>query len=384
MNINHHSKGKSTFTQATRLEELAGGLPNSKTGKIIEALRDNYSTLVVQGEILLLVTNESLQIDFMSNSVCGVLHYEEKNLIQESIFSILAPESHQQLKDAVRKVKNGSGKTYRLQDLVLYCTNHYQHFFDGLIINLSQDERVGGYLFYLHNISDRHKIENQLKDLNLELDSFVYKASHDLRAPLSSLSGLINLTESEFPTEANPHFQLMKASVYRLDKFIQQLAHYSRNNNTRPDSETIDFGEFIREIINDYRYLMNADKIHFEIEPSSAQKIYSDPFRLRVILNNLLANAIKYHQTRQEYPFIRIQLLDTPRDFTISVQDNGSGISPQYQSKIFEMFTRAHNQSDGSGLGLYIVKKALEKLKGHISVESTLGEGSLFRVKIPK
>jgi PAS domain S-box-containing protein len=371
------------FLKSTNLVNKDREQPRYKTKEVFEALRDNYSALVEQGNVLLLVMDDQFNIEFTSSTICDTLHYTEKALYQESIFSIMAPESHEQMKRAYKKLKNQDGKSYPLKDLILYCVNGYQHFFDGMIINLNQDERVGGYLFYLHNISERRKIENQLKDLNLELDSFVYKASHDLRAPLSSLAGLIYLTENEFPKEARENFELMKNSVQKLDKFIQQLAHYSRNNYVDTQLELIDFKVFVKEIIDGYRHLLNADKIQFEIQDYTKEDLLVDTFRLRVILSNLISNAIKYHFINQDYPFVNIKLETSNAHYLITVEDNGTGISNKYQEKIFEMFTRASNTSDGSGLGLYIVKKALEKLNGKIKLESEEGQGSVFKVSLP-
>ncbi|MCU0445144.1 MAG: HAMP domain-containing histidine kinase [Microscillaceae bacterium] len=372
-----------SITRETKMDMLAQGAPIQKTNAILEALRDNYSTLVGEGEVVMLIINDLFRINFMSNSICEVLHYPEKSLLNESVFSLLVADSPKKIKDAVYQISHQPGKAYPLKDLALYCALGNIHYFDGLLINLIQDERVGGYLFYLHNISERRKIENQLKDLNLELDSFVYKASHDLRAPLSSLAGLIYLTESEFPQAAKENFDLMKHSVQKLDKFIQQLAHYSRNNYVNKDWENIKLKSFVLEVIESYKYLDKAEKIHFELEIADNQSINTDAFRLRVILGNLISNAIKYHQIDQERPFLKLKL-ETSNDFyIIIVEDNGIGISLEYQSKIFDMFTRATTISDGSGLGLYIVKKALEKLKGQIHVQSTRGEGSLFKVQLP-
>lgn len=366
--------------------DVAKGAPPKlpfKAKALVDALTEEYAHLLLQSEVLLLIVNEDLTVEFMSNTFCDLLHYPSQSLIDKSIFSIMAPESHEYIENAIGSIREQANKSYRLHDLSLYCAFGYQHFFDGLVINLHNDESVGGYLFYLHNATERRKIETQLKDLNLELDSFVYKASHDLRAPLASLSGLISLTESDFPLEARENFDMMKSSVQKLDKFITQLAHYSRNNNTEADYSKIDFQSLIEEVINTYKYLDNADKIHFEIVIKAKEVVISDAFRLKVILSNLISNAIKYHQVRQAAPFIKIKIEANDTAFVIVIEDNGIGINKQYIDKIFNMFTRATDYSDGSGLGLYIVKKALEKLKGEIRVSSQEGKGSIFEVLMP-
>ncbi len=367
-------------------EEITEGAPSKlplKARMLVDVLHEKYAHLILQSEVLLLIVNEDLTIEFMSNTFCDLLHYPSQSLIDKSIFSVIAPESHKDIENAIESIRNHANKSHRVHDLALYCAFGHQHFFDGLVINLHKDESIGGYLFYLHNATERRKIETQLKDLNLELDSFVYKASHDLRAPLASLSGLISLTESDFPLGARENFDMMKSSVHKLDKFIKQLAHYSRNNNTEADYSEIDFQSLIEEVINTYKYLDNADKIHFEIIIKAEKVIISDAFRLKVILSNLISNAIKYHRVKQEFPFIKIKVEANDAAFVIVIEDNGIGINKHYIDKIFNMFTRATDYSDGSGLGLYIVKKALEKLNGEIKVSSKEGKGSIFEVITP-
>lgn len=355
----------------------------SKVRTILDALGDNYSSLINQNELLMVIIDKDLNIQFMNTNICDLLHYSSETILKKSIFSFISPTSHDQIKSAIFHIKDYPNKVHKLQDLSLYCSFEYEHFFEGLVINLTKDERVDGYLFYLHNITEHHKIEVKLKDLNLELDSFVYKASHDLRAPLASLSGLIYLTEADFPLGAKANFDMMKTSVLKLDKFIQQLAHYSRNNNTEADYTEIDFSSLISDVIDGYKHLNNADKIYFDIDIQLKTVIMSDEFRLKVILGNLISNAIKYHQIDQFRPFIRITVTEKNGVFFVCVEDNGMGIAEKYINKIFDMFVRATDYNDGSGLGLYILKKALEKLKGDIKVRSQVDRGSIFEVIIP-
>ncbi len=355
----------------------------AKTKNIVESLSDNYSCLVTQNELLLIVVDDNFKITFINNTICDLLFYQAESTLDENLFSLVTPESYTKVQQAIEKIKNNANKSHKIQDLSLYCAFGYAHFFDGVVVNLTNDGRVGGYLFYLHNVTERHKIETQLKDLNLELDSFVYKASHDLRSPLTSLLGLINLVEQDFPNEAKGNFDMMKTSVSKLDKFIQQLAHYSRNNNIEANYSVINFEELLQEILDNHKYLKDADKIHIDINIEIKNLVISDVFRLRVILSNLISNAIKHHQVKQEFPFIKIDVLGSETAFVIKIEDNGMGISEEYIDKIFDMFTRATTQGDGSGLGLYIVKKGLEKLGGKIKVTSKRGQGSIFEVIVP-
>jgi signal transduction histidine kinase len=354
-----------------------------KTREIIDVLKDNYSAFVAKREILLIVINDAFEVTYMSHSLCDSLHRPKHTIMQRSVFSMVDTKTNENIKSLVKDLQGNHGKKNTVQDFILYCAYNYENYFDGIVINLSDDKRVGGYLFYLHDVSERRKTENQLKDLSLELDSFVYKASHDLRAPLTSLAGLINITEMDFPPNAKENFNLMKRSVTKLDKFIRQLANYSRNNNTETEFTEIDFCSMVQEIIDNQKHIRGGEKIHFEIIKNFDNALVSDPFRLNVILSNLISNAIKYHQVDQSFSFIKIKLIMVESAISISVHDNGIGIHEKDISSIFEMFKRAVDYSDGSGLGLYIVRKALEKLDGKINVESKLGEYSCFTVTLP-
>jgi signal transduction histidine kinase len=366
-------------------ESLLGSLtePKFMLSEIIDALKDNYSSFLTQSSVLLIVVNEDFTVKYISNMLCHSLHRPKNTLLNESMFSFANQTTKSKIAEVIEDLKGKVGKKRKVSDLVFHCIYNVEHYFDGLVLNLVNDPRIGGYLFYLNNVSVHKKVESQLKDLNLELDSFVYKASHDLRAPLTSLAGLINITESDFPPQAWENFSLMKRSVTKLDKFISQLANYSRNTNTENEYSQINFELMIGGIIENYKHLKDADKIDFQLVLNIKSAVVSDSFRLQTILNNLISNAIKYHQVSKNGPFIRIEIEEIENSITIKVRDNGRGISQEYVNKVFDMFMRASHESDGSGLGLYIVKKALEKLDGKIYVQSIYGEGSTFTVILP-
>ena len=143
----------------------------------------------------------------------------------------------------------------------------------------------------------------------------------------------------------------------------------------------------VRSIVEDgferLRYLEDSESIEKIINITDEAPFYSDPVRLGVIFNNLISNAIKYRDSGKDKSFIKITISITPEQCSISFKDNGIGISEGLQEKIFDMFFRATERSDGAGLGLYIVKETIEKLDGSIAVESTFGEGTAFNIDIP-
>lgn len=224
-----------------------------------------------------------------------------------------------------------------------------------------------------------------LTKTNSELDRFVYSTSHDLRAPLSSVLGLINIADrTENLQDVKRYLSMMKERVHSLDKFIRDITDYSRNNRLEIVREKINLSEMAHEIWDSLKFAPEAERIHFHVEIPQDAIVESDKNRLRVIMGNLISNAIRYHDLAKAERFIRLQHQMNGKVFYLRVEDNGQGIAPEYHSRIYDMFYRGNEQSKGSGLGLYIVKEALVKLSGSIHLESAPGKGSIFTVKLPK
>ncbi len=227
--------------------------------------------------------------------------------------------------------------------------------------------------------------KEQLLKVNSELDKFVYSVSHDLRAPLRSLMGIVEITADQ--TEELPvinHLQMMKESIARMDGFILDILDYSRNARSEFKKEEIDFPELLTEVIHHVKYAGSTnDPSEIKIFVEGKNTFISDRSRITIIMNNLISNAIRYQNTALNNQFVKINVVLSKKDATICVSDNGIGIPKELQNKIFDMFYRVNGNSVGSGLGLYIVKEAVEKLKGTIKVNSKPGEGSEFLVNIP-
>ena len=224
----------------------------------------------------------------------------------------------------------------------------------------------------------------RLEKTNAELDRFLYSTSHDLRSPLSSIKGLVNIARLETTDEKiQRYFTMMIDRVDKLDFFIKDIIDYSKNARTDIRNEPIDFKALLAEVTENLQYSEGAEAIHFRTRVSIASPVNADKNRLSVILNNLMANAIKYHDRGKEHQWIEVQVTNSNGTVKVKVSDNGSGIDPEHQNRIFDMFYRGTFQSKGSGLGLYIVKETLTKMQGTIKVESTPGEGSSFLITFP-
>jgi PAS domain S-box-containing protein len=265
-----------------------------------------------------------------------------------------------------RKHRNG-----HLVDVLLY----------GVPVELDH-RTIGIYGVYV-DITERKKVEEELKIRNIELDNFVYKVSHDLRAPLSSILGLVNL--ARLPgNDDNPmdYINIIGGKVEDLDHFIGDVLSHSKNLKMDVSITRVDFNTIISRTFTDLNYLEGAADMMVYRRVDDTE-FYSDPWRISEIFRNLVSNAIKYRQINGPTPEIRIEVNAGHSQTEIIFADNGIGIHQENLTRIFEMFYRATEQSDGSGIGLYIVKNAVEKLGGTISVHSEAGVGTTFTIILP-
>lgn len=247
---------------------------------------------------------------------------------------------------------------------------------------MQENQTIGIYGVYV-DITDRMKVEEELKIRNTELDNFVYKVSHDLRAPLSSILGLVNLAKLPGNTD-NPmdYIDIIGSKVEHLDHFIGDVLSHSKNLKMEVTISRVDFQQVIDRTFNDLNYLDGALTMQRIIRIEGIE-FYSDPWRISEIFRNLISNAIKYRQLSGIASEINIRIHVDHLRAEISFSDNGIGIDEANLNKIFEMFYRATEQSDGSGIGLYIVKNAVDKLEGSIAVASRPGHGTRFNIILP-
>jgi len=222
----------------------------------------------------------------------------------------------------------------------------------------------------------------ELTKTNQELDRFVYSASHDLRAPLTSMAGLIHLAQRD-TEDAPTYLSLMEERLKVMDNYFKDIVEFSRNARLEVSLSKISLKAVIEEVVNTLKYSTDTSKVQIEIKMDAGLKIKTDESRLRVILNNLIGNAFKYQDLSKSNPYLKVQAAIQDDQCIIRIEDNGIGIHHDHHIKVFEMFYRANDSAAGSGLGLYIARETADKLKGKISFESTYGLGTTFIVSLP-
>lgn len=222
-----------------------------------------------------------------------------------------------------------------------------------------------------------------IEDKKKDLDTLIYRASHDLKGPLKTIMGLSNLGQND-PGNEKEYFSRIESSVKKLDQTISSLININKINNTELTFEKISIVEVIQTSIDTFK--QQKDFEHFKVinEVSFLYDFYSSPQIIHSVFQNLIENAFKYRNPNTDTPLLKLKG-EVNKDFLeIQFIDNGIGIPEQYLSKVFEMFFRAdsHNKN-GMGLGLYLSKISLNKLGGSIKIESQEGFGSIFAIRIP-
>jgi PAS domain S-box-containing protein len=349
----------------------------------LRAVLDNLNAAVfmVDTKYRLVEFNE-----VFTKEVCSRHHFEPQ---PGQVFLDMIDDHHEsdQWQERIDKTLEGKQGIYIDQSLQGDDT----HVYEIKTYPIIESGKVRGVIIFISDITHIQKSELKLieknRDLdriNKELDNFVYRISHDLRAPLTSIMGLINLIKLEQDQDKlSSYIDLQEKSVMKLDHFIKDIINLSRNTRIAVSVEEIHYNELLTDIFARFDQHPTGSKIEKRVFIDGHVPFYSDKQRLEVMLTSLVSNGIKFYDSHQSNPYVHVYITAGPEESIIEVRDNGIGIAAEYLNKIYSMFFRAAKDNPGSGLGLYIVKEIINKVKGQISVRSKLREGTTFTVRIP-
>lgn len=229
-------------------------------------------------------------------------------------------------------------------------------------------------------------VNNRLLRTNSDLDNFIYTASHDLKAPISNIEGLMHALVPHLSKDALQSQKVMQitdmiqGSINRFKKTIADLTELTKlQKETFQEATLVSFPEIIQDVILDLQPLFIDSQAKLEVETSQCPVIHFSSKNLRSIVYNLLSNALKY-RSPDRAARVQIHCYGEPKYIVLSVKDNGLGMNLSEERKLFTMFRRLHDHVEGTGIGLYMVKKIIENAGGRIEVKSQVGEGSTFTV----
>lgn len=325
-----------------------------------------------------------------------LMEFENKGI--EVLERFYHPEDLVLYKDICQEVLKADKDYYHIIARQAYDGKNYM-WINQRIKPFAKNERgeVTQLLFVSINLDKQKKAEEQtrelnqqlitqntkLKKMNNELDRFIYSVSHDIRAPLASIIGLVHLYKTDNDSRVKDlYVEHIGTSIFKLEEFIHEVVDFTRNSKTQLTPVKIKILDYLKGLYSQLEYIDPTNKISFEVDSNGIEEIITDQDRLGIILRNILSNAIKY-SSRSVDSFIRCEIEQVDSKNIIRIKDNGIGIEDSQLDKVFDMFHRASELSQGSGLGLYIAKETAERLGGKLKIWSKFREGTELTIELP-
>ncbi|MEX2336669.1 MAG: ATP-binding protein [Fulvivirga sp.] len=345
---------------------------HSAEGKLAKSRR-MYQFLSGSIKDSFIALNQQLNIIHCNSAAKKEFHFTKKHL-GTNIFSLFPEWKGGKIE---RKINNVEAKTKSEHISFEYES---KEFFEG---NIYPSEE--GLSIILRKVTEKKRAEKNLLQLNHELETLMYRISHDLKGPVSSIMGLINIGRIDFQEpKFKPYLGMLDKSAHTLKNTLEELLNITRIKQGDIMAEKVMLEEVINDVTEGIKYNEGFEEVEIKLDLTPQHYIYTDRRLMMSIFHNLLDNSIKYKKTSSNIKsWISITADKRDYELHVHVKDNGSGIEAKFQDKVFDMFYRAHEFSSGSGLGLYIVKNAVDKICGSIKLESTKGEGTSFDIIIP-
>ncbi|HYG52717.1 MAG TPA: HAMP domain-containing sensor histidine kinase, partial [Flavobacteriales bacterium] len=249
---------------------------------------------------------------------------------------------------------------------------------------MNEDNRVCRVTGILQDVTRTKMLEQTLKESNKELETYIYKASHDLRAPITSILGLAHISKYDVKhKKALDYINKIEITAQKLDETIKGLVQSLTIKDTNQFNDTIKFDSLINDTLSKYELKKEYSTIRIQPKLYNRRSFVSNKFILESLFQNLIENAIKYQKADGKNSYLNIQVKDSAKGVEIKFEDNGIGMDPTSQARAFDMYYRGTNQSQGSGLGLYLVKTGVEKLGGTIHLQSAVDKGTTMTLNLP-
>jgi PAS domain S-box-containing protein len=341
-----------------------------------------HQIIETMNEGILIVNNDD-KIMYANAAFCKLSEYDfdEINGKIAHEFLILDAETQKIIKNNIELRKLDISSQYEVQ-LLTKSGNIIWILVSGTSYKDQDGKTIGS--IGLHTNINQIKVANKnLESTNNELELYVYKASHDLRSPLASMLGLIYVWKSETKNQQTiKYLNMLEDTGRKLDYTLTELVKAMKIKGIREFNDTIDFEILVKDVLSKFAHYPGFDRLNIKTRVEIKNDFISNKFIIETILQNLIENVIKYQKFTITDPFININLIEQEGKFKIIISDNGIGIEESIQPRVFDMYFRGTLDAKGSGLGLYLVKKSIEKLDGDIILQSKEGEGTIFTMII--
>jgi hypothetical protein len=336
-----------------------------------------FQALVENSKDVIIVTDRDFKVRYISSSVVNVLGIEPMSAVGKDIFDFLKCDKVNFWKQKLSDTTSSFTEEISLQ------VKGEKSYFDASISNLFDQHTVQGLVVKLHDITKKKQRERELIRSNQHLDQVIYKTTHDLKAPLMSALGLVQIAEDAPDDEKGQYITMIKKSLLGLDGYIEEMNNFFRIDKLAIRREKISLEYILSEVQETLRNFSIGSNVKVDLQIDDNIAWFSDQLRVKTIVTNIFSNAIKYQDSKKKNPFVKIVARVTTEYCDIVVEDNGIGIEPEFQEKIFDLFFRGTTQAHGTGLGLSIVKDTIERLKGSVKVKSAVNKGTTFFIRIP-
>lgn len=345
-----------------------------------------------------ILRGEKLVVELANSNMCEFWGRSHAEVINKPVFDALPEVRGQGLEELLQDVLHtGTSHSFSEFELMIKRNGKQENVFANFIYYPFRDSKgvIRGVTAIAVEVSEqveaRHQIETKNKKLmaiNADLDNFVYSASHDLKGPILNVEGLMKVLLPKIPVESLQPEEVAKVirmifdSIDRLKDTIADLSEVARvQKEADEDVRVVDIVDVVKDVLSDMELAIQETNAVIKLEFEACPVRFS-PKNLRSIVYNLLSNAVKYRSPDRQ-PFVRLRCEEKEGELVFTVQDNGIGMNMKYENKIFSMFKRLHSHVEGTGIGLYIVKRIIENAGGRIAVESEVGKGSIFSIYFP-
>lgn len=334
---------------------------------------DNFKLIVEHAPIGIVIVDKDLQWRLTNKRFGEITGYTRNELKRKTFLDITYKDDLENNIQLYEEMISGKIDEYSYEKR--YVKKSGQIIWVRLnVAGVRFDGEYSYMIALIQDIDENKRRQSDLEFRNKELDTLFYKVSHDLKAPVASLEGICEVLATEFKVNGNESFSHLEATVRKLknqNKLLFQLTEISELAAVKVESS---FSSIVQGVLDTKDSLVG---IELDVRDD---RIKTDPYLLSIAFNHLIDNSILYSQS---VPKINVSLSNLGRLTQIEFRDNGPGIDKDIIDRIFDMFFKGSEQSLGSGLGLYIVKKSVEKLEGEIEVVSREGAGTLFRIRLP-
>ncbi|MFN6946355.1 MAG: sensor histidine kinase [Cytophagaceae bacterium] len=395
-NINLKESNEELMRSEEMLRELNTELEDRVELRTNEVIKSNerFKFLVETVPQLIWITNPDGSNEFFNQHWVNYVGHTPKHFNDNTWKEIIHPEDYEQATNKwVGALESGNVFEFEMR-LRHQETGEFRWFLARALPMkdfLNEENKWFGSFTDIHSqkeFQEELKVKNDdLVKTNNDLDNFVYTASHDLKAPISNLEGLIAALKeknlAKVDSEDRMLFEMIETSIGKFSNTIKDLTEITKvQKDIGEEKETIKFEEILNEVMTDLKGMINESgaDIHLDVKKKTLRFARKN---LRSIIYNLLSNAIKYRSPDRK-PLISIKTYEESGKVYLVVEDNGLGLNLERDNKLFSMFKRYHDHVEGSGIGLYIVKRIMDNNRGQIEVSSKRGEGTRFKLYFQK